>query len=460
MTYSYSKLFTIGLLHEYFLNGQCKGLTIIPSASCVQVAKSMRLLFRNTGHSFVALISNNGTNSPACNNDGGLSFRKTYGNTVLRFYIKIDDPLFLNYTNVNTAINNAKKYYFSNLSQNSTNHTLNLSMPVKDFAAGITYLPGDLVKDPATGNIFEALIKVAPKKKNQLGDASVWAQKGLTGLFAHTDDFKKGVLYQAGSMVKKPGTGDEYEALQTQISTDKKELDNAALWVPRGQRQLQYATSYDMLEHSKGSYIFIPEKPVTKAVVQFFDFNFSSDKPAYDGPVGAVQNLAFNSPVTSIPINFSTLPPGRYLLKVNDETRPVYYDPQMNGSIVGVIEIFNHLPEGDPFSFLTNDEKIKGAEYQVQFCTRSVLWKYILKDGRAQSISDVGDTGYVFNADGGAFVSATPIPLSQSPLKTLKLDFNTKDFSLSPLPNPGVQRLAMCTQNDYDYFCSEVFLNY
>ena len=109
---------------------------------------------------------------------------------------------------------------------------------------------------------------------------------------------------------------------------------------------------------------------------------------------------------------------------------------------------------------LTDEEKLKNITYNIQFSNRRVLWKYIRKDGKAKSITDTGETGYVFKLNGEEFISGNPIPLSEGVLKTLKLEFNSKDFNIHPLPNPGTDHLGKFHQNDYDYLCSEAYLNY
>jgi hypothetical protein len=169
----------------------------------------------------------------------------------------------------------------------------------------------------------------------------------------------------------------------------------------------------------------------------------------------------FREPATNIAVSLSSLSRGKYEITINKEKRRVYYDPILSrGDILGVIEIFNHLRGTDSYALLDEDEKIKSIVYRIQFANRRVLWRYKPKDGKAESITDTGETGYVFNLVGSFFTSSTPIPLSENVLKTLRLDFNTKDFGLFPLPNPGIQRLGKYTQNDFDYLCSEVYLNY
>lgn len=460
MTSSYSKLFSIDLLHEYFLNRKCSGLQIVPAADCSILAKNMGLLFRNGENGLLAFIKDNEQNGPFINTGAELFFRKFYGNTVLRFYVMMTSDQFLNYTNIEAVKGLGKRFYFSNLSLNAENGMRYLTAPIKDFATGTQYLPGDFAKDPASGQVFEAIKKQIPKKKNQLTDEQFWAPKGLLHLTGKIEDYKSGKFYQVGALVKNPASDEVYESLTKHLAGSKTALNDSSVWMPRGQGKLQYVNNNDLIEYSNGNYIFEVDEPVKKAEISLLSFNYNAAKPAYDLVGNEKKTLNFKDPVNHINVNLSSLAPGKYAIKINKETRLIYYDPQMPGRVLGVVEIFNHLPEKDPFSLLTDKEKLKNVDYQLQFATRRVLWKYIRKDGKASSISDTGDTGYVFNLDGNAFVSATPIPLSQSVLKTLKLDFSTKDFSMSPLPNPGVQRLGRCTQDEYDYLCSEIFLNY
>src|SRR5205823_6256725 len=151
-----------------------------------------------------------------------------------------------------------------------------------------------------------------------------------------------------------------------------------SLWVPRGQGELQYPTGNDMLEYSNGNYIFTVSAPITKADISIFGFNYNSLIPAYEVPVRPGETRDFEQPTMQVTVKLASLQPGKYEIKINKETRTVYYDPLLNaGNILGVIEIFNHLPGSDDYSLLTDDEKIKNTQYQIQFPNRRVLWKYI-----------------------------------------------------------------------------------
>lgn len=461
MTSSYAKLFTVELLHEYFLNRQCIDLDIVPAGDCLEISKRMNIQWRNTENQLIAFIRENEVQEPFINTPPAKFYRKYYNGTVFRFYLKLRNPAFFNYTNINFSYTAKKKFYFSNLAKNEENGLLYLTAPVEEYAAGKDYLPGNIVRDPASGNLYEAIKKNSSTKKTKLTDGSTWAPKGLLHLSKSIEDYATGKTYSPGGLVKEPGTDNVFEAIKKYSGTNVKDLKDPSLWVPRGQGQLQYPTDNDLIDYGNNNYIFQVSAPINQADISVFGFNFNAAKPDYDLPILEKETRKFPNPVTHVNINLSGLTPGRYEVHVNDDIKTIYYDPFLNaGNLIGVIDIFNHISGKDDYSLLDNDEKIRNVKYNIQFPNRRVLWKYIRKDGKAKSITDTGDTGYLFKLNGEEFVSAGPIPLSESVLKTLKLDFNSKDFSMHPLPNPTVQRLGKFTQDDYDYLCSEIFLNY
>ncbi|MBV4360531.1 hypothetical protein [Pinibacter aurantiacus] len=459
MTLNYTVLFNIELLHEYFFDRKCNVLSIIPSQDCKTLATSMRLLFRSINNTFITFIQQNESGEPFLNTDKIKMFRSSYGNKVLRFYLKVNDPAFFNYTNLPTLAAANSKLYFSNLSENLQNQILYLSAPVAAYDATKTYMPGDLAMDAATGNIYEAVRKNNPAKKTKLTDNTIWALKGLS-TFDSIENYAPGKTYMTGEFVRQSNSDNIFEAAKRNTGKTAKDLSDASVWIPRGKGQLQYAAGNDVISCSNGAYFFQLPAAVKKADVSILAFNFDTKKPAFDVVIKK-ETRKFDSAVTQVSIDLSTLDPGKYVIKVNDETSTVYYDPTLDGNgILGIIEIYNHLLAKDEFSLLDDNEKIKHAKYSLVFPNRRVLWKYVRKDGRAKSITDTGETGYSFTLDGEEFVSATPIPLSEDALKTLKLEFSSKDFSISPLPNPSVLRLSRHTQDDFDYLCSETYLNY
>ena len=461
MTDQYSILFSIDILHEYFLNRKCRDIEIVPADDCKEISRKMNILWRNPENQLVALTKVNGNNEPFINVSPHKFYRKHYDRKVFRFYLKTKNPLFSNFNNIHLSCGPVKKLYFSNAANNNQNGNLYLTTPVKDYISGTTYFPGDLAKDPATGNVYESITKHTSKKKNNFSDASFWAPKGLLHSAKTIEDYSVSKTYFPGDLVTRPGTDNVFEAIKKYISRNDAELDDAFVWAYRANGQLQYATDNDCMEYCSSKYIFKVVAPVTKAEIVISGFNYDNVSPAYNVPVRDKEVKTFKEPATQVAVDLSVLDPGKYEIKINQETKTVYYDPFLNtGNILGVIEIFNHFPGTDNYAFLDEDEKIKNVKYVIQFANRRVLWKYKPKDGKAEKITDTGDTEYIFKLDKDAFVSATPIPLSQSVFRTLKLEFNTKDYSLFPLPNPDILRLVKCTQNDYDYLCSEVYLNY
>lgn len=459
---NYSNFFSIELLHEYFAGMKCNDLEILPAEDCRNISRRMNIQWRTTENRIQALIRENDNQEPFINAPQNKVYRKCYSNTVFRFYIKLKNTDFLNYTNIDlSSFGSKKKLYFSNLVHNKEGGKLYLSMPVEEYATNKAFIPGKLVKDQVSGHVFEAIKKHTFKKKSQLTDPLLWAPKGLLHLPKGVEDHNAGKTYSPGDLVRKPATDEVYESNRKHTSTAEVELGDESLWLSRGQGVIQYPTGNDVLECTTGNYTFTVAAPVTKAEISVFGFNYDAGNPAYDRQVGVSENRQFEKPATQVMVNLSTLGAGKYQIKVNKETRTLYHDPLLNaGNVIGIIEIFNHLPATDDYALLTEDEKIKYARYVIHFPNRRVLWKYVRKDSKAQSITDTGDTGYGFSLEGDDFVSTTPIPLSESVCKTLKLEFNTKDYRVFPLPNPPVQRLGKYTQHDYDYLCSEVYLNY
>ncbi len=457
MVRQYSKFFSISLNHEYFVNRKCPDLQILPTPDCQDLFRRLNIQGRQTENQYQTFISVNELQEPFMNARQKKYYRSDFGQAVFRFYVTLKDPVFLNYTNIHPTPR--KLFYFSNLATNAENGYLYLTASVEEYAPNKLYQPGNLVREARTGQVFEANTKHVAKKKTDVSDPGLWAPKGLPHGATPILEFSVGKTYQAHDMI----THEEqvWESTQKQGVTSEKQLKDPAFWINRGQGQLQYPTALDQVAYSNGHYSFRFPEPVKKADISILGYNYQPEKPAYDVLANPKETQIFDQPQDQITLNLTHLKPGKYQIKVNQETLFVYYDPQAStGNILGVIEIFNHLPEKNLYALLTDEEKIKKINYCIWFPTRSVLWKYIRKDTRAQTITDVGSTAYQFKLNGDQFISTVPIPLSETVLKTLKLEFSTADFKLSPLPNPPVQRFGKCHQNDYDYLCSEVYLNY
>jgi hypothetical protein len=419
----YSILFTIDILHEYCRNGRCDDFDVVPSEDTQRLFRGMNLLWRNSGGRYFALI--------------------------------------------NEGVTSGRTYYFSNLAANKRSGTAFLSKPITKIAAGTSYIPGDMVMGPSTDKVFEAVTKHTSTGAAQLSDTSKWQRKGLAFLAKELPVFTAGKVYSQGDWVMGRDSGgnktdDVYEALKKTTAENVTQLADTSIWKSRGKGDLQYPTAADQVDYSTGSYVFNLPVAVPHAEISFFGFNYDAAAPAFNVPVGQTTVQVFSEPQSKVAVDLSALKPGRYSVNVNGETKTVYYDPALRqANVFGVLEIFNHLPGSNDYSFLTDDEDIRQAGYVLHFPARRVLWKYRRKDSRAVAIEDKREPAvYHFARQGDDFVSTRPILLSQEVIDTLELSFSNGDVKLFPLPNPPVYHLGRINQNGYDYFSTELFLNY
>ena len=230
MKSNFSIFFKVEILHEYFLNHQCKDFEIVPSADSIALFNRAKILCRNTENKLTTLIQENNEGEPFFNTGSSKNYRNDFGKSVFRFYLKIKNPLFFNYTNINFDFNGQKKFYFSNLSPNNSSGYLYLSAPVAPFTVDRQYVPGDLVKDSRSGKVYEALKKGTGKKESELDDPLSWSPKEISN--DGISDFTVGRFYKAGDLVKKPKTDNIFEAAQKRSAGAMKELDNPRCGFP------------------------------------------------------------------------------------------------------------------------------------------------------------------------------------------------------------------------------------
>ena len=178
MDTNYQILFTIQLLHEYFLDEKNVDVEFIVAKESHSLAKGAGILFRKIGNKFIALIRENDLHEPFINVPPAKRFRSSMGKDIFRIYLKIKNPDFNNYTNINAG--NRQVAYFSNLAGNRVDNPapappfLYLSKRISDQSIGKEYLPGDFVMEPATQNVFESIKKHNSASVSELTDTSLW----------------------------------------------------------------------------------------------------------------------------------------------------------------------------------------------------------------------------------------------------------------------------------------------
>ncbi len=315
------------------------------------------------------------------------------------FYLKLNNPHFNNFTNLSNQPGYTKKYYFSNSNQTKIGTTHYLNAKIAAYSNTTDYKLGSLAAN-AANDVFETIKINGP----------------TAGIHA---------------------------------------LSDQTFWMNRG--KFQYANHDDLLDFTSIVYPF--------AAIAASNFNISifghnpvtgNDDLAVTDPY----NLTFTSNQTIVQIRLEQLPAAKYKIEVNGESKFVYLDTEAAyANILGIIEVFNHLPAANSFALLTATGKLKSPAFTLRFANRAVIWKYT---ARTADVTGVEDTvaAFTFLAEAGnLFISGKPIPMVEKPLTTILLK-STALGDISPLANPGKDRLGTIIRDGDTYLCSELHLNY
>jgi len=318
--------------------------------------------------------------------------------TILRFYIAINDTDFINYTNINYQPATAGKYYFTNINQTKLGTVLYLNQAIGKYDNSQNYAIGNLAADN-TNNVFETIKANDSGNKHALTETAYWLPKGKAQFVNNAD----GLLF----------TGRNYTAAAAS-ATD-------------------FTINIYGLKTSNNTY-----SDLVRTSTQHYE-------PAQ----------------TSVPVDLSDLPFGKYKVSVNAADSFVYYDDiAVKQNILGVIEIFNHLPAGNNFSLFDASGVAKQSQFTLRFANRSAVWRYFTRTTDVDVIKDTALV-YTFNSvvASKVFTSAVPIPLKERPITTISAH-GTKLGNIAPLANPGVNRVNHIMQNGELYYCIEKHLNF
>lgn len=316
----------------------------------------------------------------------------------LSFYLKLVNGNFNNFTNIEYEPNELKRFYFSNINQNEIATFLYLNKKIPIYDPATKYAPGSLAANQFD-EIFEAVKSSNSANVHGLGETAIWIKK------------------------------------------DKK----------------QCATAQDLIELSPVYYNF----SVTPAKVFAIDvFGLNTATNNYDVAVTDTKNLTYDDMQSIVPVNLNGLPAGKYKVVVNGEEKEIYYDNiAVYDNIFGVIEIFNHLSAANDFSLLDAVGVVKEKTFTLQFASRSVIWKYLARTADITSVKDSSNTFTFSSPAAKVFTSAVPISLSETPIKTFFLE-SVSFGNITPVANPGNNRLSTIVQSGDVYYCAETYLNY
>ena len=324
------------------------------------------------------------------------------------FYLELMKPLFITVSNIDETLLATKRFYFSNLSANK--------------------------------------VVVAPS--NEL----FYLSQPITAFAAATN-------YKPGEFSTQAGT--VYESIKTSAGVTPPE---AANWISRNKNQ--YASKNDMLRFIPAVHTFFVA-PATSIQVQLFALNTATnvfDVNVYEKAFHYKEN------VNTVQVDLSHLPKAKYKAVINGVEQFVYISNEaVYNNLFAVVELFNHLPNGNDFSFfdaggLVKDRIVAGKNvwlhFSVRFANRLAFWKYISSRKGIQAIDS--NPAYSFAGNGNPadyFVSNLPVPLQETPHDFKLTLFQPVSSEPPPAPNPDVHASGMLTKAGNDYYCN-IYLNY
>ena len=402
MNLTYRYFFIIDLLHHYYRDGKCRDIEIIPTSDCLRLMQNHHMLLRMIGSQLRVGIEM----SPA---DDEIPVVPIEEGTVFRFYLKLKNPSFYNFTNLPLNPGSSHIYYFSNRSGQKAGNQLFLSAPVDSFDSAASYLPGDVVSK--SGNLFE---NIKRSKGKPTSDRNFWKQ--LTSV--------------------EP-----------------------------------VVTKKDLIPLSASTFRTAVRPPSKKVTTKIFGLNREND--GFDTLLLPEEELTFTEEQEAAAVNFfkqetenepgKILTSGRYRIAVNDADLAVYHDHEaMMKGVFGLIEIFHYPKLPADFQLLKNGKVREDFSFRICFHNRSTIWKYLLKDGSKSKIIE-RDSAIKFSKEENmsAFRSEIPIELKEEQEAVVAIKFAEQSDPVEAM-RPGTDVLKAIRNDDgeVEYYCSEIYLNY
>ena len=93
MQVTYKILFTVDIFNDYYRDGRCTDFKLMPSWETASLLKKYNMLYRMTGNRLVILVKIKDDNTPVTPIDP---------NTKFSFYMDLQTPAFVNFTNILT----------------------------------------------------------------------------------------------------------------------------------------------------------------------------------------------------------------------------------------------------------------------------------------------------------------------------------------------------------------------
>ena len=415
----YKILFAIDLQNEYYADGKCNDITIIPSAETALLLKNRQMLYKTVGNKFVVLVKVKDKTAGA---EADKPFISLNTDEKFIFYLQLEQPVFTTITNIDFEMFASRRYYFSNLFETKVATTLHLSAPANMYDNAAHYVPGDIVGN-GTASVFEC-IKAANGKNT--GDSVFWFNRGENTYATKKD------MYPFFSRIKNFTSKTAAKIFNIKFlafNTVTKQYDKPVIITDSIINVGNVATKnvqVNMQALESGRYVI---------KINDEDYENGTDETG-----------------NSIPFYLS--------------------DDVINNNYLGVVEIFHGNRTDPDFSLLDAAGKVKDKlnplgkpvwlNYIIQFAGKMATWKYIVRAGKLISIDDETATFTFIKTtveQQDIFQSNVPIRLSEKPVMFDLLLTNAVSSQPPPAPNPDPQVTGIISRVNTDYFCT-IYLNY
>jgi hypothetical protein len=419
MITAYKILFAIDLQHEYYANGKCTDISIMPSAETMLLLKNRQMLYKMVGNKFVVLVKVNDSTAGA---NADKPFVDLDTDEKFIFFLQLEKPVFTTITNIDFNLFASRRFYFSNIFETKVNTVLHLSAPVDAYSNTAGYNPGDIVNN-GTATVFEC---IKSGTGNNTTDAVFWINRA-ENTFSTKKDMYPFITRVTNFKAKTAAT-----------------VFNIKIFAFNPVSKL-----YDKEVKIKDNVITVGNVPTKNVQVN-------------------MQQLANDRYV--IKINGEDHESGT---DTAGNPIPFYLsDEVVNSNYFGVVEIFSKNAADPDFSLLDANGKVKDKldgmgksvwlNYMIQFAGKMATWKYIARTGKIISIEDE-TAAYSFAKttvdQQDIFESNIPIRLSEKPVMFDLLLTNAVSSQPPPAPNPDPQVTGIISRTNTDYYCT-IYLNY
>lgn len=453
VTVKYKILFSIDVLHHYFLdNGRQHFeslsadekvkrlgnyhigtfLELVPTSECQILMRNLQLIYKNTATGVIV-----GTRTTEAEDRPILEIPN---DAKFTFILKLRDGYFYNTTNLSLNIDRNKVYFFSNLGQTSA-ETLNLSKAPTTFQGGSTYESGKFVLS-ANGRELFTINKNTSNAANADLDKDIVADS-----FANNEDYEKGDV-----IIRTIGGIDQLFEAKIDDPNDTPADAPGNGWKKLRDLPLNYVNNNDRIAIQNKLFNFTLPNNTINATAELSRLD--------SGGSTLVQSDSIQAGTLQFQLDWRNQSPGRYTLKItnddlpnNDPAKVIHQenfyliDPMVYNNAFGIIDIHANRSDTNTYALLANDGSFQSTENQfiIRFKNRATIWRYIFSG--SQSLQ--GNTELsVENGDDKILVTKEMHPLTANGGIALQLGDRR-------LPNASAKMIKPEPENNY----SEIFIH-